>query len=217
MVPVSSAGRNVKRAATVVSWMLTAAFLLLPLGGLVPAAAFSSDTVSTVPGRHTLTDTFCEPALVRASQAHGVPLAVLYAVGLTETGQKGRLQPFALNVDGRAYFPHSLAEASTDFARFKAAGAKFIDVGCMQINEKFHGSKFDSLSAMFDPARNVDYAARFLKELRSREATWTMAVARYNAGPNNNPAQKKYVCAVIGNMVRSGFGSWTDAAKSFCA
>ena len=87
----------------------------------------------------------------------------------------------------------------------------------MQINEKFHGSKFDSLSAMFDPARNVDYAARFLKELRSREATWTMAVARYNAGPNNNPAQKKYVCAVIGNMVRSGFGSWTDAAKSFCA
>jgi soluble lytic murein transglycosylase-like protein len=182
---------------------------------LPPAAAFSSD-VPVAGLRHTLSDTFCEPAVVRASQTHGVPLAVLYAVGLTETGQKGRLQPFAMNVDGKAVFSHSLAEAATNFAKFKAAGAKFIDVGCMQINEKFHGSKFDSLSAMFDPARNVDYAARFLKELKSRESTWTMAVARYNAGPNNNPAQKKYVCAVIGNMVRSGFGAWTDAARNFC-
>jgi hypothetical protein len=154
---------------------------------------------------------------VRASQTHGVPLAVLYAVGLTETGQKGRLQPFALNVDGKAFFPHSLAEAIANVARFKVAGAKFIDIGCMQINERFHGNKFSSLNDMFDPERNVDYAARFLKELKSRETTWTMAVARYNAGPNNDPAQKKYVCAVIGNMVRSGFGSWTDAARSFCS
>jgi soluble lytic murein transglycosylase-like protein len=43
-----------------------------------------------------------------------------------------------------------------------------------------------------------------------------MAVARYHAGPNNNPAQKRYVCAVIRNMVASGFGQWTPNAKSFC-
>lgn len=184
--------------------------LAFPLG-----AAYSSE-VAAATLEHSLSDTFCEPAVVRASQKHGVPLAVLYAVGLTETGTKGRLQPFAMNVDGKAIFSHSLSEAAANFAKFKAAGAKFIDVGCMQINERFHGSKFESLAAMFDPARNVDYAARFLKELRARESTWTMAVARYNAGPNNNPAQKKYVCAVIGNMVRSGFGAWTDAARSFC-
>ena len=70
---------------------------------------------------------------------------------------------------------------------------------------------------MFDPAQNVAYAARFLKELRQREGSWTLAAARYNAGPNNNPAQKQYVCTVITNMVASGFGSWTPAAKSFCA
>ena len=191
--------------------------LSLLLGGLYVVRASSSEvTTGPVPG-HTLNDTYCEPSVVRASQAHGVPLAVLYAVGLTETGQKGRLQPFALNVDGKAFFPHSLAEAVASVAKFKAGGAKFIDIGCMQINERFHGSKFSSLTDMFDTSRNVDYAARFLKELRSREATWTMAVARYNAGPNNDPAQKKYVCAVIGNMVRSGFGSWTDAARSFCS
>jgi soluble lytic murein transglycosylase-like protein len=86
----------------------------------------------------------------------------------------------------------------------------------MQINHYYHGERFSSVEAMLDPAQNVDYAARFLKELREREGSWTMAVARYHAGPNNNPAQKRYVCAVIRNMVDSGFGQWTPNARSFC-
>ena len=69
---------------------------------------------------------------------------------------------------------------------------------------------------MFDPHQNVDYAARFLTELRTREGSWTMAVARYHAGPNNNPAQKRYVCAVIANMVATGFGAMTENARAFC-
>ena len=43
-----------------------------------------------------------------------------------------------------------------------------------------------------------------------------MAVARYHAGPDNDPAQKKYICRVIGNLVASGFGAWTPQAKAFC-
>jgi len=43
-----------------------------------------------------------------------------------------------------------------------------------------------------------------------------MAVARYHAGPNNDPAQKRYVCAVIANMVATGFGAMTTNARSFC-
>ena len=77
-------------------------------------------------------------------------------------------------------------------------GVKLIDLGCMQINHYYHGDKFVSVRAMFDPARNVEYAARFLKELKQREGSWTMAVARYNAGPNNQPAQKRYVCIMVG-------------------
>jgi soluble lytic murein transglycosylase-like protein len=59
---------------------------------------------------------------------------------------------------------------------------------------------------MFDQHENVDFAAHFLKELRVREGSWTLAAARYHAGPGNNPAQKRYVCQVIANMVASGFG-----------
>ena len=146
-----------------------------------------------------------------------MPLAVFYAVGLNETGGRNGLQPYAMNIDGRASINASLADGLAAFAAARRGGAKLIDVGCMQINYKYHGDKFASVSEMFDPAHNIDYAARFLKELRAREGSWTLAVARYNAGPNNNPAQKKYVCAVIGKMVKSGFGSWTDNARSFCA
>jgi soluble lytic murein transglycosylase-like protein len=43
-----------------------------------------------------------------------------------------------------------------------------------------------------------------------------MAVARYHAGPNNNPAQKRYICRVIANMVAVDYGRWTDNARAFC-
>lgn len=145
-----------------------------------------------------------------------MPLGVLYAVALTETGKRGSLHPFALNIEGASYFSSSLKEALQRFEQARKAGAKLIDIGCMQINYYYHGSHFASVVAMFDPHQNVDYAARYLKSLRQKEGSWTLAAARYHAGPNNDPAQKQYVCAVIGNMVASGFGRWTAAAHTFC-
>jgi soluble lytic murein transglycosylase-like protein len=86
----------------------------------------------------------------------------------------------------------------------------------MQIDHHFHASAFASLEQMFDPHANVEYAARFLKSLRQSEGNWTLAVARYHAGPNADLAQKQYVCTVIVNMVASGFGSWTAESRAFC-
>ena len=158
----------------------------------------------------------CEQAMIRAAKTYDVPLPVLYAVGLTETGRRGSLQPFAMNIEGRAVFSDDLASALVRFAAARATGARLIDIGCMQINHRFHGEKFASVTEMFDPVRNVTYAAQFLRALRRREPSWTLAVARYHAGPGNDPAQKRYVCAVIANIVVTGFGTWTPASTSFC-
>ena len=158
----------------------------------------------------------CEREMARAAASSGVPLNVLYSVGLTETGHKGELGPYDMNVDGRAIHSESLAEAMTRFAAARAGGAKLIDVGCMQINVRFHGHRFRSLAEMFDPALNVEYAANFLKTLKGQEGNWTLAVARYNAGPGNPAAERTYVCAVIRNMVASGFGQWTANARALC-
>jgi soluble lytic murein transglycosylase-like protein len=158
----------------------------------------------------------CEREMARAARLHGIPLGILYAVGLTETGRRGALQPYALGAEGETVFAKNMDDAIANFEAMRHRGVKLIDLGCMQINHYYHGDKFDSVRAMFDPARNVDYAARFLKELKQREGSWTMAVARYNAGPNNQPAQKRYICHIVDHLVSSGFGAWTEKARTFC-
>ena len=160
--------------------------------------------------------TICEREMAGAAAKHGVPLGVLYAVGLTESGNRGSLQPYAMNIAGKAYFGTNAADVVARLGEAQRNGVKLVDLGCTQINPHYHRAKFTSLEGMIDPAQNVEYATRFLKELKAREGSWTLAVARYHAGPNNNPAQKTYVCRVIANMVASGFGGWTPGAKTFC-
>ena len=161
-------------------------------------------------------DPVCEAEMTRAAAKYDVPLAVLFAIGLTETGRRGALHPYALNIAGRSFFGESAADALREFERERRRGIKLIDLGCMQINHHYHKQEFESPAHMLDPALNVEYAARFLRELRDREGDWTRAVARYHAGRANTPAQKRYVCAVIRHMVATGFGEWTANAKMFC-
>jgi len=179
----------------------------------VLAAAFisSAASISSAAAQNP-----CEPEILRAADRYGVPAGILYAVGLTETGRKGSLQPNALNLEGKAVFPVSAEEAVATFESARRGGVKLIDLGCMQINHHYHSENFRSVEEMLDPRRNVDYAARFLAQLHARHQTWSMAVARYHAGPDNDPAQKRYVCRVIANMVATGFGKWTENARDFC-
>lgn len=158
----------------------------------------------------------CERYVSRAARDYGIPISVLYAVGLTESGKKGKLNPYAMNIEGEPRFPDTVESALHELRDAQRRGIRLIDVGCMQINHYYHRENFPSDRAMFDPAQNVEYAASFLKSLKAKHKTWAMAVARYHAGPDNDVAQKQYVCRVIRNMVATGGGKWTPAAKAFC-
>ena len=158
----------------------------------------------------------CEKEMTQAAHKYRVPLGILFAVGLTETGIDGNLHAYALNMEGNTVYSLDKRQAIERFNAARAAGMKLIDVGCMQLNWYFHGESFSSVADMLDPHRNVDYAARFLSDLKDREGSWTMAVARYNAGKNNDPAQRRYVCRVMDRLVKSGFGAWTAKASAFC-
>jgi soluble lytic murein transglycosylase-like protein len=59
-------------------------------------------------------------------------------------------------------------------------------------------------------------AENYLKNLNAEVGTWTLAVARYNADPDKPAAKRTYVCAVIRNMVASGFGQWTANVRALC-
>jgi soluble lytic murein transglycosylase-like protein len=180
--------------------------IVLGLASLYSAAAAAGNTPANI----------CEREMAAAAVAEGIPLGILYAVGLTETGRKGSLSPYALNIEGRTVFAASERQAIMEFKKARASGKKLIDLGCMQINHHYHGKEFGSIAAMLEPRDNVRYAARFLRQLKTQEGSWTMAVARYHAGPDNDPAQKRYICAVIRNLVATDFGNWTPESRQFC-
>lgn len=69
-----------------------------------------------------------------------------------------------------------------------------VDIGLMQINWKFHGRHFDSIQALFDPATNLDYAARYLKTLlKEHGGDVEKAVAHYHS--NTEEFQNRYLQA----------------------
>jgi hypothetical protein len=56
-----------------------------------------------------------------------------------------------------------------------------IDVGCMQINLRFHGHAFSSLEEALDPASNIAYAASFLRSLMAETRSWRSAAGYYHS------------------------------------
>lgn len=66
-----------------------------------------------------------------------------------------------------------------------------VDIGLMQINWKFHGRHFESLSQLFEPEVNVAYAAKYLRKLLSQHGSTERAVAFYHS--NTQQYQAKYL------------------------
>lgn len=127
----------------------------------------------------------CVTSARQASAQTGVPLSVLLAITQTETGRRvdgtTRPWPWTINMEGAGHWFPNRAEA-LDFAMEGAdAGRVSFDVGCFQINYRWHGANFDSIAAMFDPEENALYAARFLAGLYSEKGDWSAAAGAYHS------------------------------------
>jgi Transglycosylase SLT domain len=122
----------------------------------------------------------CEHAAVQASRATGVPLSVLKAISLTETGRKSngvfRPWPWTVNMEGKGFWFDGYDEALA-FAR----GARSFDIGCFQINYKWHHEAFTSIEHMFEPLANALYAAEFLRSLYQQKGSWGAAAGAYHS------------------------------------
>ena len=127
----------------------------------------------------------CSDAAHVAARQTGVPVEVLMAVSLTETGRKrgGSFVPWpwTLNVAGAGAWFDSADEALKTAEKTLMGGEESFDVGCFQINYRWHGKEFSSLKAMMDPRTNALYAARYLTELYGETGDWTLAAGHYHS------------------------------------
>ncbi|MBM9596131.1 transglycosylase SLT domain-containing protein [Roseitranquillus sediminis] len=130
-------------------------------------------------------DAVCRDAATQASAESGVPLDVLLAISLTETGRASdgatRTWPWTVNSEGKGFWFDTHAEALA-FAEGEAAGGTTsFDVGCFQINYRWHGENFASIAEMFEPVANARYAARFLTDLYQELGDWSLAAGAYHS------------------------------------
>jgi len=120
-----------------------------------------------------------------ASERTGVPFHVLQAISLTETGRKSggvfRPWPWTVNMEGKGDWFDSRAQALAYVDKNFKRGARSFDVGCFQLNYKWHGQAFSSIEQMFDPTENALYAANFLRELYIEKGNWTDAAGAYHS------------------------------------
>jgi hypothetical protein len=127
----------------------------------------------------------CNVAAQSAADQTGVPLQVLLAITLTETGRstENGLEPWpwAINQAGEGHWFSNLQEA-VDFAETQLdQGLRNFDVGCFQLNHRWHSKGFTSTTDMFDPTSNALYAAQFLSDLYAEKSDWSLAAAAYHS------------------------------------
>lgn len=127
----------------------------------------------------------CDRAAFVASRELGVPTDLLRAISLTETAtmRSGRSHPWpwTVNMEGNGHWFASRHDAYDFTKKHRMAGATSFDVGCFQINYRWHKAAFVSLESMFDPLENAKYAAEFLKSLYEELGDWTSAVGAYHS------------------------------------
>lgn len=131
----------------------------------------------------------CDRVAAIAAERSGVPTAVLQAISLTETGRARdmalRPWPWTVNMEGEGHWFDSADEARAYVFREFKRGARSFDVGCFQINYKWHGEAFTSIDQMFDPVANATYAAQLLRDLYSETGSWSAAAGAYHSERRN--------------------------------
>ncbi|MFP3944674.1 MAG: hypothetical protein ACLFWF_12315 [Alphaproteobacteria bacterium] len=129
----------------------------------------------------------CRGAAAEVEARVSAPEHLLSAVTLTETGRRGpggkslQAWPWTINAGGKGYVFTTKNEAVRAVRRLMAQGHRSIDVGCMQVNLKYHPRAFTSLEEAFDPVANLSYGADFLARLKRRHGSWELAVQHYHS------------------------------------
>ena len=140
----------------------------------------------------------CEKIANRVENDTNLPSYLLSSISRVEAGRKlssGEVKgwPWSINHAGKGLYFETKKGALKYLKNAIANGSKNIDVGCMQLNYRWHKGGFNSLEEMFDSEKNIRYAAKFVKELYERHKNWEDVIKHYHSNKKkfNIPYYKK--------------------------
>lgn len=153
-------------------------------------------------GRPLPAEAACVDAILQQEREKNIDDHLLLAMGFTEAGRMTpdrlfTVWPWTINVEGKDFLFNSKGEAIAFVREQQAKGVRSIDVGCLQVNLRWHPDAFPDLETAFDPVANVRYAAQFLDNLRRERGDLRLAVARYHSAQSE--LGDAYRERVIGN------------------
>ena len=153
-------------------------FFIISLSGIIEVRSQSLNSYQ---------DTLrCEYLAKEAEVKYGLPENILLSISRVETGYQKvngvrRAWPWTLNAGGDSAYFQTKDAALKSLKRRVKQGVTNIDIGCMQLNFRWHKKFFKNLSDMMSPEKNVDYGARFLNRLHKRHGSWEKAVKYYHS------------------------------------
>ena len=165
---------------------------------LAISGAASGANAMTEAGRQTAA--LCATATRAAEIDAAVPRGLLTAISLKESGRwdsdkkQSVAWPWTVTAAGAgAHYP-TKQEALNAVTALQARGVTNIDVGCMQINLRYHPHAFKDLETALDPTHNAAYAGDHLRQLREDHRSWPSAVERYRSSdPKRRLAYRRAV------------------------
>ena len=135
----------------------------------------------------------CENTIESVELQTDIPKGLLLGIGKAEAirkiNNKYIIWPWTINHAGKSlFFDNKEQMKNYVFKNLKRKDFN-IDVGCMQINIKWHKNNFKKISDMFEVNPNISYAASFIKQLKNKHGSWDKAIKHYHSSDpkKNNP------------------------------
>ena len=135
----------------------------------------------------------CENTIESVELQTDIPKGLLLGIGKAEAirkiNNKYIIWPWTINHAGKSLFFDTKKQMSNYVFKTLKRNDFNIDVGCMQINIKWHKNNFKKISDMFEVNPNISYAASFLKQLKNKHGSWDKAIKHYHSSDpkKNNP------------------------------
>ena len=99
--------------------------------------------------------------------------------------------PWTVNSSGTGKYFDTKSEALSWLKKRMSEGYRSNDVGCMQINLKWHPHAFENIEDGFIPSKNVEYSAQLLLSLYKEFGSWNKAAGAYHS---RTPESRKLTC-----------------------
>lgn len=124
----------------------------------------------------------CQGAITQVSREESIPVKILEAMARAESGMTRYKIPWAWTLrtpKGSFYFKDQKTAQGYFEKALKDSGN--IDIGCLQVNWRWHQHNFKDKSQALEPLTNIRIAARFLRSLQQKYGSWIKAIKAYHS------------------------------------